>query len=459
MADYEDVRGITLWHGKVIHALQFRSEDARGNTQVSKKFGGDGGLKKDIGLGSSEHITSIKTTSGEVGQVMVVKSLTIVTDKDTYGPFGDSSSGSKLTIEINNGNVVGFFGQAKDYITSLSSERSNSYYLNKLNVTGIHLSYLLCRSTMDAIALHACFSPRVFALSIFEETVGIPEGCVSLGPWGSKDGEPWSYIARGGVSQILVHHGYVIDSIVFQSQTGDGSLEYSDKFGGPAVCIDTPAEYLTAIHISYGVFSRHTVISSLRIQTNLAEYGPFGANRAGSVSSSSIPIESGEVVGFHGLSGNYLEALGIYIKPKSCISRPRPIKDWAAIQHQIVKMVVPRDPGPWGAALGKQWDDGVFSTVKQVRVLLASDVNVIRSVQIKYQKANGEVVWSPRHGGPRGGSTEVGGIDEIFVGIEGFYGPVGDKSGIQAVTLISFYTNRGLHGPLGVERGKYFSSA
>ncbi|XAR61761.1 hypothetical protein NMG60_11016270 [Bertholletia excelsa] len=303
---------------------------------------------------------------------------------------------------------------------------------------------------------------------------------VSLGPWGGKDGEPWSYIARGSVSQIIVHHGDIIDSIIFQSQTGVGSLEYSDKFGGPGgvrtdkVCIHTPAEYLTAIDISYGLYFGHTVISSLRFQTNLAEYGPFSANKAGSVSSSSIPIESGEVVGFHGFTGKYLNALGFYIKPKSSTSPPCPINDWAAIQHQIMKMVVPRDPGPWGAALGKQWDDGVFSAVKQVRVHLASDVNVIRSVQFKYQKADGEVVWSPRHGGPGGGlvkrvilrmrkqtlqTIDVDGIDEMFVGMEGYYGPVEGKSGIEAITSISFYTNRGLYGPYGEEMGKSFTSA
>ncbi|XAR61764.1 hypothetical protein NMG60_11016275 [Bertholletia excelsa] len=212
---------------------------------------------------ADEYITSISFTYGDFDGVTGIKSLTITTNKQQYGPYGDNASGTNLTIPIKSGDVVGCFGYSIYPVKSLGEY-------------------------------------------------------VSLGPWGGKDGEPWSYIASGSVSQIIVHHCDVVVSIIFQSETGVGSLAYSDKFGGPGgvrtdkVCIHTPAEYLTAIYISFGLYFGHAAISSLRFQTKLAEYGPFSANKAGSVSSSSIPIESGEVVGLSrkGLYGPYGEEMG-----------------------------------------------------------------------------------------------------------------------------------------------------
>lgn len=67
-----------------------------------------------------------------------------------------------------------------------------------------------------------------------------------------------------------------------------------------------------------------------------------------------------------------------------------------------MKLAVPRDTGPWGGSGGKHWDDGVFSTVKQVDVHVEQALNVIRAVQLRCEKRDGQLVVTPSHGGPRG---------------------------------------------------------
>lgn len=56
-------------------------------------------------------------------------------------------------------------------------------------------------------------------------------------------------------------------------------------------------------------------------------------------------------------------------------------------------MAMPREAGPWGAGGGKPWDDGVFSTIKQVRVHVG-EMNVIYALQFEYLKRDSKsVMW------------------------------------------------------------------
>ena len=56
------------------------------------------------------------------------------------------------------------------------------------------------------------------------------------------------------------------------------------------------------------------MITSLSFITNLTTYGPFGTAPGETFS---IPIADSAVVGFHGRSGYYLDALGIFVTPVS----------------------------------------------------------------------------------------------------------------------------------------------
>ena len=58
----------------------------------------------------------------------------------------------------------------------------------------------------------------------------------------------------------------------------------------------------------------------------------------------------------------------------------------------------PVSVGPWGGDDGVSWDDGVYSSVRQVVITHAMGID---SIQIEYDN-NGTSIWSEKHGG-RGG--------------------------------------------------------
>ncbi|MFS7911618.1 putative jacalin-like lectin domain-containing protein [Helianthus anomalus] len=127
-------------------------------------------------------------------------------------------------------------------------------------------------------------------------------------------------------------------------------------------------------------------------------------------------------------------------------------------------MAMPREVGPWGAGGGKPWDDGVFSTIKQVRVHVG-ELNAIYALQFEYLKKDGKSVFSQIHGGTDGVKNilvvNLDENDEFLTGISGFYGLVKGYNGLEAIRSISFHTNKRIHGPYGEERGSghvYYSS-
>ncbi|KAA8518150.1 hypothetical protein F0562_015624 [Nyssa sinensis] len=107
------------------------------------------------------------------------------------------------------------------------------------------------------------------------------EGCISVGPWGGSggSGNEWHDKAKGDITKIIIVHGWAIHSILFKSHNDDGSLEYSNKFGGQA-------------------------------GMQLNQQGSFF----------SFPMEGGVIVGFHGRACQFLDAIGVYVKPLSSVS-------------------------------------------------------------------------------------------------------------------------------------------
>lgn len=80
------------------------------------------------------------------------------------------------------------------------------------------------------------------------------------------------------------------------------------------VKLDCPDEFLTSVHGYYGSLDGWgpVFVRSLTFQSNKKTYGPFGVEQG---TYFSFPTSGGKIVGFHGKSGWYLDAIGIYLKP------------------------------------------------------------------------------------------------------------------------------------------------
>ncbi|KAF7153870.1 hypothetical protein RHSIM_Rhsim01G0064500 [Rhododendron simsii] len=57
------------------------------------------------------------------------------------------------------------------------------------------------------------------------------EGCISLGPWGGKQGKYWAYKPDGQILQITIRYDIVINSILFESKSHDGVIGSSEFIG------------------------------------------------------------------------------------------------------------------------------------------------------------------------------------------------------------------------------------
>ncbi|XP_078167872.1 jacalin-related lectin 19-like isoform X2 [Carex rostrata] len=70
-------------------------------------------------------------------------------------------------------------------------------------------------------------------------------------------------------------------------------------------------EYIKSVRGYVGYFGDIFTVRSLQLITNLKSYGPYGKEEG-------IPFElstcGGKIIGFHGCSGAYLDAIGVYVK-------------------------------------------------------------------------------------------------------------------------------------------------
>ncbi|XP_062114665.1 jacalin-related lectin 4-like [Humulus lupulus] len=393
------IKQISVHHDDFnIKSLSFKD----GNDRVYGKFGGNEfGVEKIIEFdGLSEFLTSISGTYGNHRGLTVITSLSFITNLNTYGPFG-KATGTAFSNPIQGGVVVGFHGKSGYYIDSIG------FYVKPASSGGV----------------------------------------ISVGPWGSRSGgDPWSYKPSSGITEITLHEGGNIKSISFKDE--DGFI--SETFGGHSpdawdwgnkiqVAINFPSEYFKSISGTYGVYNDvPDVIISLSFHTNLKTYGPFGTSTA-SAKPFSIPMTHSVVVGFHGRSGYYLDALGIYVKP---VDRDGSISF-----------------GKWG---GKGGDDpinfkvGSSSWIKQISV--HHDDSNIKSLSFKdgndrvYGKFGGK---NPNDFGVEK-IIEFDGVSEFLTSISGTYG---NYRGLTVITSLSFITNLNTtYGPFGKATGTAFSN-
>ncbi|KAK9270749.1 hypothetical protein L1049_026332 [Liquidambar formosana] len=115
----------------------------------------------------------------------------------------------------------------------------------------------------------------------------------------------------------------------------------------------------------------------------------------------------------------------------------------------------PISVGPWGGQNGIRWDDGVYSTVRQLVIVHGAGID---SIQIEYDK-KGSSVWSERHGGNGGSKTSKVNLDypdEFLTSIHGYYGGL-NEWGRVFIRSLTFESNRKTYGPFGIEEGTYFS--
>nr|C0HM44.1 RecName: Full=Mannose/glucose-specific lectin; AltName: Full=Protein PNL [Parkia nitida] len=275
------IKDIIIYALAAINSIAFK--DANGHCYG--KFGGqdpnDIGVEKKEIVDNLEHFKSIAGTYGNYKGFEVVTSLSFITDVTKHGPFSHAS-GTAFSIPIFGSLVTGFHGKSGWYL--------------------------------DGIGIYV--KPRAGQGSIF------------IAPHGQSGGFPWSYEANEGINAIVIYASGNISKPAFRDTSGlnsatQGGVNPKD-FGEKknTVSILHPSSFLTSIGGQYAQYKfkdLFTTVTGLGFTTNLATFGPFDKLSATSFSQ---PIHNNMVAGFHGRAGDYLDAIGIFVKtPDTAVFR------------------------------------------------------------------------------------------------------------------------------------------
>ncbi|XP_071680607.1 jacalin-related lectin 3 [Lolium perenne] len=288
--------------------------DRHGQAVWGNKHGFSGGVSPDkiVFDFPSEVLTHI---TGYYGPTIImgptaIRSLTFHTNKRRYGPYGDEY-GTYFSTSFTNGRIVGFHGREGWYIDGIGvhvqegkvpSQRAS----RPANGRSPSPSYnMLARSPSDI--------DDEVPYSMVQEPV--PMG---PGPWGGEGGRPWDDGVYTGVQQIYITRGAFIGSIQIQYDRGDQSV-WSARHGTSGhithrVKLDSPHEVLTCVRGYYNTDREEgpRALRSITFITNRGKYGPFG-DEVGTHFTSPATAE-GKVVGFHGRSGQHLDAIGVHMQ-------------------------------------------------------------------------------------------------------------------------------------------------
>ncbi|KAL8537710.1 hypothetical protein ACS0TY_012744 [Phlomoides rotata] len=159
---------------------------------------------------------------------------------------------------------------------------------------------------------------------------------IIVGPWGGNGGANWDDGCYNGVREITITYARCIDSIRI-TYDNNGRPILGEKHGGVGgiktgqIKLQFPDEFLTSVsgHYSPVVHGGSHVIRSLTFKSSRRTYGPFGVEEG---TPFSLPMEGGQIVGFKGKAGWYLDAIGFHI---SKIKAPTKVKQRA--QHSLFR--------------------------------------------------------------------------------------------------------------------------
>uniref|UniRef100_A0A1S3ZGC2 Agglutinin-like n=1 Tax=Nicotiana tabacum TaxID=4097 RepID=A0A1S3ZGC2_TOBAC len=326
------IKKIWITHGDCIKSIMFRIINEQGTTIDSPNFGWGGGRRDKVVIEATplEYLTGIKGTFGRCGSYSVIKSLCFITNAKNYGPFGCEAGTPFSLVMKEGGAIVGFHGRCGAYLDAIG------VYLRKLTPPTLSKepeakNIEPNEHVVEEIEIHdgsgsgdhkkGKITKNESKLPTMENQVSYDQAdSILVEPWGGNiGGSEWNYKLKSSIKEILIAHGDVIDSIMFRTITEQGTTIDSPKFGRnggriyKVVIEATPLEHLTGIKGTFECFDGHSVIKSLCFITNANNYGPFGSE-AGGTPFSLVMKEGVAIVGFHGRSGLYLDAIGVYLQ-------------------------------------------------------------------------------------------------------------------------------------------------
>ncbi|KAL5557963.1 hypothetical protein UlMin_034174 [Ulmus minor] len=303
--------------------------DRNGESVWGSRLGGTGGFRTDKVIFDypNEILTHI---TGSFGPAIymgphVIKSLTFHTTKGRHGPFGEEQ-GTAFSSKLKEGKIVGFHGKKGLFLDAIGVHVIEGKVVTPTADSNLSRALVPVNNESSISEIdHPQWSNKLVlakrggAEEVVCGVVKEPAPC-GPGPWGGDGGRPWDDGVYSGIKQIyLTRSTEAICSIQIEYDR-NGQSVWSIKHGGNGgttthrIKLEYPHEVLTCISGYYGGIGREEkpmVIKSLTFYTSRGKYGPFGEEIGIFFTST---ITEGKVVGFHGRSSFYLDAIGIHMQ-------------------------------------------------------------------------------------------------------------------------------------------------
>ncbi|RLM98367.1 hypothetical protein C2845_PM06G29490 [Panicum miliaceum] len=144
----------------------------------------------------------------------------------------------------------------------------------------------------------------------------VPHHTHKIGPWGGHGGSPKDIAEPPKhLESITVMCGVVIHSVTFTYIDQTGQKHTAGPWGGsggsPHKIQLAASEFVKEISGTYGTFDGATVLTSLKIITNVQTFGPWSTEIG---TPFSVPVQKGSgIVGFFARAGKYLDAIGVHV--------------------------------------------------------------------------------------------------------------------------------------------------
>ncbi|VAH80435.1 unnamed protein product [Triticum turgidum subsp. durum] len=303
---FTGVRQINITRGLGISSMKVLY-DRNGQAIWGDKRGSSGAARpeKIIFDFPTEILTHV---TGYFGPTMImgptaIKSITFHTTKKSHGPFGDET-GTFFSSCLTEGRIVGFHGRGAWYVDSIGVHVLEGKVLSEKSAGTTPLG--------DMLALPMREIGDEVTYGVVKEPIPIGPG-----PWGGEGGKPWDDGVYTGIKQIYVTRDDFIGSIQIEYDRSGQSV-WSTRHGNGGqithrIKLDYPHEVLICIYGYYNtcVGEGPRVLRSITVVSSRGKYGPFG-DEVGTYFTSATT--QGKVVGFHGRSAMYLDAIGVHMQ-------------------------------------------------------------------------------------------------------------------------------------------------
>nr|CAD1839132.1 unnamed protein product [Ananas comosus var. bracteatus] len=133
MTEVTRIVKIVVRSGRTIDAVSF-SYERSGELEWSPQWGRSGGSINEINLAQNEYLTSVTGYYGYYKKCLVVRSLTFVSNLQTYGPYGRVDSnllqtygpygcqeGISFALPSARGKIIGFHARSGNFLDAIGT--------------------------------------------------------------------------------------------------------------------------------------------------------------------------------------------------------------------------------------------------------------------------------------------------------------------------------------------------